>query len=111
MAISNEDCSFEVVGVAFYRLRWCKEKEMSGKQMTTQPKSLRAKLRPEVDLGFNWGTLNTVLLALGVACLGAGYLSLSRGSITLAPVLLVFAYCGLIPAALLVRSKGQESGE
>lgn len=84
---------------------------MSSKQLTTQPKSLRAKLKPEVDLGFNWGTLNTVLLALGVAFLGAGYLSLSRGSITLAPVLLVISYCGLIPAALLVRSKGTDSGE
>lgn len=84
---------------------------MSSKPSITQPKSLRAKLKPEVDLGFRWGTLNTVLLAAGVALLGAGYMSLSRGSITLAPVLLVIGYCGLIPAALLVRGNEAESGE
>ncbi|MCC6651253.1 MAG: hypothetical protein IT348_08915 [Candidatus Eisenbacteria bacterium] len=84
---------------------------MSSKPTVTQPKSLRAKLKPEVDLGFRWGTMNTALLAAGVALLGAGYLSLSRGSITLAPVLLVVGYCGLIPASLLVRGSGSESGE
>ena len=84
---------------------------MSSKSTVTQPKSLRAKLKPEVDLGFRWGTMNTALLAAGVALLGAGYLSLSRGSITLAPVLLVVGYCGLIPASLLVRGSGSESGE
>ena len=84
---------------------------MSSKPTVPQPKSLRAKLKPEVDLGFRWGTMNTALLAAGVALLGAGYLSLSRGSITLAPVLLVVGYCGLIPASLLVRGSGSESGE
>ncbi len=84
---------------------------MSSKPTVTQPKSLRAKLKPEVDLGFRWGTMNTALLAAGVALLGAGYLSLSRGSITLAPVLLVIGYCGFIPASLLVRGSGSESGE
>src|SRR5262245_16180489 len=37
-----------------------------------------------------------------------GYLALSRGSITLAPVLLVAGYCVLIPASLLIR--GRTSG-
>ena len=66
---------------------------------------------PEVDLGFQWGMLNSILLAAGVVVLGAGYLALSRGSISLAPVLLVLAYCGLIPASLLIRSKKATSGE
>lgn len=84
---------------------------MSSKTTVTRPKSLRAKLQPEVDLGFRWGTLNTALLVAGVALLGAGYLSLSRGSITLAPVLLVTGYCVLVPASLLVRSGGSNTGE
>lgn len=84
---------------------------MNSRANVTKPKSLRAKLQPEVDLGFRWGLLNTVLLAAGVALLAAGYLSLSRGSITMAPVLLVTGYCVFIPASLLVRGGGSASGE
>ena len=84
---------------------------MSSKTTVTRPKSLRAKLQPEVDLGFRWGALNSVLLLAGVGALAAGYLSLGKGSLTLAPVLLVSAYCVLIPAALLVRGSNSEKGE
>ena len=72
----------------------------------------RAPCRPvETDLGFSWGVVNSVLLALGVAALVAGYVALGRGSITLAPILLVAGYCGLIPASLLWRGRGEEPGE
>lgn len=85
---------------------------MNTKANVTKPKSLRARMLPQqVDLGFRWGILNTVLLAAGVGLLVAGYLSLSRGSITLAPVLLVIGYCVFIPASLLVRGGGSATGE
>jgi len=85
---------------------------MSQKPNVTRPKSLKAKMGvPEIDLGFSWGVLNSALLGLGVAVLGAGYMSLSRGSLTLAPVLLVTGYCVLIPASLLVRGSGSNEGE
>lgn len=84
---------------------------MNTKANVTKPKSLRSKMQPEVDLGFRWGLPNTVLLTIGVALLVAGYLSLSRGSITMAPVLLVTGYCVFIPASLLVRGGGLTSGE
>lgn len=84
---------------------------MSNKVNVTKPKSLRTRMQPEVDLGFRWGPLNSILLVAGVALLVAGYLSLSRGSITMAPVLLVTGYCVLIPASLLVRGGGTASGE
>ncbi len=79
------------------------------KPNTARPRAARRPV--ETDLGFNWGLANSVLLALGVAALVAGYLALARGSITLAPILLVTGYCGLIPASLLWRRRGQESGE
>ena len=66
---------------------------------------------PEVDLGFRWGVLNSVLLGLGVAVLVVGYMSLAKGSLTLAPVLLVTGYCVIIPASLLVRGTGSNAGE
>jgi len=82
------------------------------KTNVTRPKSLRPKMQaPEVDLGFRWGPLNTALLAAGVGLLVVGYLSLSRGSITMAPVLLVTGYCVFIPASLLVRGGGSATGE
>ncbi|HEY6194201.1 MAG TPA: hypothetical protein VI504_04090 [Candidatus Eisenbacteria bacterium] len=85
---------------------------MSQKPNVTRPKSLKAKMAgPEVDLGFRWGVLNSALLGVGVAVLAAGYMSLAKGSLTLAPVLLVTGYCVLIPASLLVRGSGSNEGE
>jgi uncharacterized membrane protein len=54
---------------------------------------------------------NSLLLGLGLAVLVVGYFALSRGSITLAPVLLVLGYVVLIPASLLLRRRVQGSGE
>ena len=71
----------------------------------------RGLRKVETDLGFSWGPLNTLLMGLAVGVLVGGYLALSRGSITLAPVLLVIGYCGLIPASLLVRGRSGDSGE
>ena len=76
---------------------------------TTRPKALRKPV--EADLGFSWGAINSLLLGLGLASLVAGYVVLSKGSTTLAPVLLVGGYCVLIPASLLVRARNGETGE
>lgn len=85
---------------------------MSSKSTVTRPKSLRSRMQaPEVDLGFRWGLPNTLLMVAGIGLLVVGYLSLSRGSLTMAPALLVTGYCVLIPAALLVRGGGSEAGE
>jgi len=65
----------------------------------------------EPDLGFTWGVWNSIMLGLAVAVLVAGYVALSRGSITLAPVLLVVGYCVLVPASLLLRARDGGSGE
>ena len=76
---------------------------------STRPRSLRKPI--EADLGFDWGTPNNALLGLGIVALVVGYLALSKGSTTLAPVLLVTGYCVLIPASLLVRRRTPSSGE
>ena len=76
------------------------------------PRRVKAARRPvETDLGFNWGLPNSVLLGLGVAALVVGFMALARGSITLAPILLVAGYCVFIPASLLWRGRGEDSGE
>ena len=45
---------------------------------------------------------NLVVLIAGVVLIGAGFVSLARGSITLAPVLLVAGYCVAIPAGIII---------
>jgi len=75
----------------------------------TRPRALRKPI--EADLGFSWGRLNSVVLGLGLMCLIVGYIALSRGSTTLAPVLLVAGYCGFIPASLVLRGRNEGTGE
>jgi hypothetical protein len=74
-------------------------------------KGRNQKRPPVVDLGFSWSGLNTLVLGLGIAMLVAGYVALSRGSITLAPALLILGYCGFVPASLLIRARKPVSGE
>lgn len=52
--------------------------------------------------------INWVLLAAAIVLIGLGFYSLSRGSITLAPILLVAGYCVAVPLALLLRVKPKE---
>mgnify|MGYP001797724602 CR=1 FL=1 len=55
--------------------------------------------------------MNSIVLGLGLLVLVAGYVSLSRGSITLAPVLLVLGYVVLIPPSLLIRARNSSPGD
>ena len=77
---------------------------MGSKPPVTRPRSLKPKPKPEVPLGFPWGALNWLLLGAGALLLVVGYVLLSKGSLTLAPILLVSAYCVFLPASLLVRA-------
>jgi hypothetical protein len=43
------------------------------------------------------------LFGAGFASIIVGYIMLSKGSITLAPILLVAGYCALVPLAIFVR--------
>jgi hypothetical protein len=43
------------------------------------------------------------LFGAGFVSIIVGYLLLSRGSITLAPVLLVAGYCALVPLAIFLK--------
>lgn len=72
----------------------------------------RGQRKPvETDLGFHWGPVNSLLLGLGVALVVLGFFSLSRGSLTLAPVVLVTGYVVVIPASLVFRGGSKEPGE
>jgi len=57
---------------------------------------------------------NYVILAIGFLLLIVGYLALSKGpaenalSLSVAPVLLVLAYCVFIPLAIIRKSKSKD---
>ncbi|MFQ6102656.1 MAG: hypothetical protein ACE5OP_00005 [Candidatus Glassbacteria bacterium] len=55
------------------------------------------------DVGFS--SLNIKLLIFSVAVIIAGFIFLSQGSVTLAPILLVLGYCVLVPISIIYRSK------
>jgi len=68
-------------------------------QPQAQPKAQRKPVRPQIALKKK----NYIVLGVGLVTIVAGFISLSGGSITLAPLLLVVGYCGLIPLGLLLK--------
>lgn len=50
-----------------------------------------------------FGKKNYIWFGIALATMVIGYVLLSQGSITLAPLLLVIAYCVLMPVAILVK--------
>jgi hypothetical protein len=57
--------------------------------------------RPDVELPF--GRKNYIIFGLAAVAIVAGYIALSRGSITLAPILLLLGYLVLIPWGILAK--------
>ncbi len=82
---------------------------MNQSKPVVRPRSVRKQA--EADLGFNWGAVNTALLTLGLLMILVGYYALSKGSITLAPILLVAGYCVVVPAAIVLLGREKASGE
>ncbi len=56
---------------------------------------------PGVEIAF--GRKNYVILVVAAAVILAGYVALSQGSITLAPILLLTGYLVLIPWGILAK--------
>lgn len=56
---------------------------------------------PDVDLPF--GKKNYMLFGVAALVIIAGYVALSNGSITVAPILLLLGYLVLIPIAILAK--------
>ena len=69
--------------------------------MATKKTSTRAKGAP-APAALAFSTINLVLGVAGLIALALGYLLLSQGSITAAPILLVLGYVVLVPLALIL---------
>lgn len=67
----------------------------------TKKKGKRKREEKRVTLRFT--AKNYTGLAIGIVCILVGFLTLSKGSITLAPILLVLGYCVIVPVAILLK--------
>ena len=56
-----------------------------------------------------YGKKNYILFAAALIVIILGFVTLGQGSMTLAPILLVVGYCVLIPMALIVKDKPEET--
>ncbi|UCG61815.1 MAG: hypothetical protein JSV52_00570 [Candidatus Zixiibacteriota bacterium] len=55
-----------------------------------------------------YGKNNYIVFALALLVIILGFYTLSTGSITLAPILLVLGYCVLLPIALIIKANPEE---
>ena len=82
------------------------------KRINKKPKELKTKRKKIV---FPLTAENYQLFGVGIFIIILGYISLSKGpadsfwSLTLAPILLVFGYCVVIPFAILYKKKNKEN--
>lgn len=73
----------------------------------------KVKAKPKIEKAKEKGALpftgrNWTWLGIGLLVIIVGYIALARGSITLAPILLVAGYCVLIPIAILLGEKKKQ---
>jgi len=61
------------------------------------------KVRETASDSLRFSARSYWLFGAGFAAIVVGYVLLSRGSITAAPVLLVAGYCALVPLAIFVK--------
>jgi hypothetical protein len=65
--------------------------------------------KPKVELPF--GPRNYTWFGIGILVIVIGYISLSMGSMTLAPILLVAGYCVIIPISIIISSEKKKEAE
>jgi hypothetical protein len=75
-----------------------KQRQKHDRQPPAPPRP-KKKERPQIALTKK----NYIIMGVGLATIIAGFITLSGGSMTLAPLLLVIGYCVLIPIALLIK--------
>ena len=74
--------------------------------MATKSKKKEEPVQEEVKWPF--GPKNYMVFGAAMVTIILGYIALGKGSITLAPILLVLGYCVLVPVALIIRVKPEE---
>ncbi len=58
-----------------------------------------------VEMKWPFGPKNYIAFAISLVVIIIGYILLGMGDITAAPILLVLGYCVLIPVAILIKDR------
>ncbi len=74
-------------------------------QIETKPTGRAKAVATPKSEGLPFTKSNYYIFAAGLIAIILGYITLSQGDITLAPILLVLGYCVIIPIAILYRGK------
>jgi hypothetical protein len=74
---------------------------MAQKKAKPKPEPKKIGVKEKYQLPFT--KKNYLLFAVGLVVIIIGYIALSMGSITLAPILLVLGYCVVIPIAIIIN--------
>lgn len=74
-------------------------------QIETKPTGRAKAATISKSEGLPFTKINYYIFGAGLLAIVLGYFTLSQGSITLAPLLLVLGYCVIIPVAILYRGK------
>ena len=82
---------------------------MNKKKVRAQvpPKREKAAPRREESADLRFGQRNFIALGAALLSIVVGFVLLSQGSITAAPILLVLGYCVLVPYGLAAGQKSQ----
>jgi hypothetical protein len=78
------------------------------RKVKTVPEKIDKKENTEGAAPFT--LVNYILFAAGLLDIIIGWFLLRGGHITIAPVMLIVGYCGIIPLAIIFRSKHTEKG-
>ena len=77
--------------------------------MAQKSKPTPARPKRADDIKWPFGPKNYILFAVALVVIIVGYISLGQGSITLAPILLILGYCVLVPLAIWIKGKPEET--
>ena len=80
------------------------ESSRSGRRVRAPKGEAPARTRANEYQRLDFGRRNWTLFGAGVACVILGFFLLSRGSLTMAPLLLVLGYLVLIPWSIASSS-------
>lgn len=75
------------------------------------PKTAAKKTAKATESTFSFTRVNYLTLIIGLVVIAIGYITLRRGSITLAPILLVLGYCIIIPIGILLRTRKEPKAQ
>ncbi len=77
------------------------EKKIPDK-VTEPKKQIRRTKTPKESLPLTIGIKNLIVLIIAIVVMIIGWVLLAKGSMTLAPLLLIISYCILIPISIMI---------